>query len=1100
MILGRPLTAEERRISQRLYGAFSLGNGMSYMCLGENLLVLFAAHLGAPNAAIALLGAMQFVGYAMLPLGVRHTARRGAATSQADFWLARNAAALLTASAALVWRFSQPMSWIVVLAGAFLFYGFRAAGGVLFTPLMGDVSTEDEAPGVIGWTTALFNSSAVATLAVVTAATRRWHGLNALATIIVVGALLGTASSFFLRGMRETGALRDAARAPLWRGMLAAMRDGGLRRLTGAWFLLNLSTIMLVPVSTLALKRGCGFGDSAALLCACSQFAGGIASSFACGALCRRFGPKRALVAGVAGCAAVSAAWTLFPAGTRPGTATASGAAIFFLLGAFFYLIYNAVNSQFLLSCPDKKAQVPASIAVNLAAGMCAGVAGSALGAWLVSRAAAWAQATGMAVFSGAIGPFRLYFLLLLPLFAVAAAGCAILQSGDNPKTTTKRSNGSFTVTWDDSDGTLASLVMSGDPDRMNWIEGTDRWGAIRLHRMDIDFSNGTDTWGDTTRMAFAGMRDEGNAVISTYRLGPIRADVRREVTAEGLEESYVFTNEASYPVYFLRGHLGILATFNDSYAPASVSETQRCHAHIWCGGENSWVRALKMGPYPTELALVLQEGDLDAYSVRRIYGEQSNDRGDFVLHPAPFHLNPGASKTIAWKVVAYPAGKFDETLLRNGGVKIDFRQETVFPGETFEIEVTGPDGKTIRHSRKPGHGVGEYDFEFDVGGRKAKARGFCSPDFDDLVSARVRFIVERQQCLEPDSPLHGAYLIWDSEDGAPYFDYLWRDHNACRERVVMALTVARWLRRHTDPDVMRSIELFERFVLREFFDGETCTVYDTIGKDPKYKRLYNAPNLVQFWRELYGLKGDARYLDYIEKSLLDYYRLGGDRFYPNGCDFSSELALLEGEGRKVPELREAVGRHVANIVANGIHYPEHEVRFEQTIATPAVSILAQYCRLVEKTPAVLEALEANFDILSRFQGNQPDHRLHETAIRHWDGYWFGKRHLYGDTLHQHSTITARAFLQYAAATGDSHPVKRAERCLRNCLCMFRPDGTATCAQLLPLTVTMINRDGTVFRSARRGEFADPFVNDMDVVLYLGMRSGLFGEYGKDNQ
>ena len=282
------------------------------------------------------------------------------------------------------------------------------------------------------------------------------------------------------------------------------------------------------------------------------------------------------------------------------------------------------------------------------------------------------------------------------------------------------------------------------------------------------------------------------------------------------------------------------------------------------------------------------------------------------------------------------------------------------------------------------------------------------------------------------------------------------------------------------------------------FFDESTCTVYDTIGKDPTFRRLYNAPNLVRFWRELYALKGDRRYLGYIHRSLIDYYRLGGDRFYPNGCDFSTELTLLEKEGLAVGELREAVRRHVANIVANGIRFPEHEVRFEQTIATPAVSILAQYYRLVEKDPNVLETLKAVFDILSRFQGNQPDHKLDETAIRHWDGYWFGKRHLYGDTLHQHSTITARAFLQYAAATGDRAPVARAERCLRNCLYMFRANGEATCACLLPLTVTMLGRDDTPLQPARRGEFADPLVNDMDVVMYIGMCSGLFGEYGEE--
>ena len=429
MILGRPLTAAERRKSQRFYGAFNFGNGMSYMCLGENLLVLFAAQLGAPNAVIALLGAMQFIGYAMLPLGVRHTARRGAATSQSDFWIARNAAALLTASAALVWRASPPAAWCLVLLGALLFYGFRAAGCVLFSPLMGDISTEEEAPGVIGYTSALFNVSAVVTLAAITVATHRWQGRDALAVVIVAGAMLGMGSSLFLRGMCETGAIRDAAREPLLRGMRDALRDSDLRRLAAAWFLLNLVSIMLVPISMLALKRGCGFGDTSALLCACSQFAGGIFSSFASGLLCRRFGPRRVLVAGALGYATISAAWVCFPCDQSPSAVLTAGLGLFFWLGAFFYLICNTTNSYFLLACPDKKAQVPGSIAVNLVAGAGAGAVGSALGAWLVSRAADWAPVLGTAAFGGAIGPFRLYFILLVPVAVAAAAACLHLRT-----------------------------------------------------------------------------------------------------------------------------------------------------------------------------------------------------------------------------------------------------------------------------------------------------------------------------------------------------------------------------------------------------------------------------------------------------------------------------------------------------------------------------------------------------------------------------------------------------------------------------------------------------------------------------------------------
>ena len=499
MVLGRLLTAQERRRSQRLYCAFCFVNGMSYMCLGESLLVLFAAQLGAPDAVVALLGAMQYIGYAMLPLGVRRTARRGAAVSQADFWVARNVAALVTASAGPVWLVSPPAAWALLLLGALLFYGFRAAGCVLFTPLLGDVSTEEEAPSVIGVTTAFFNASAVVTLAAITVATHRWHGRQALVAVIVVGSVFGLFSSVFLRGMRETGAIRDAARAPLWRGMLQALRNSGLRRLVGAWFFLNLGLIMLVPISMLALKRGCGFDDGKALVCACAQFAGGVVSSFACGPLCRRFGARSVLVAAALGCVAVPLAWLAFPSPMQesaavpvaspsfpesapesapvpgaspsfpesaPESAAVPGASpsfpesapesaagavaslsfqksagatdatlfaglvLFFFIGALYYLIYNATSAAFLVACPDKKDQVSGSIAANLLAGAGSGVAGSALGAWLVSRAVDWSVALPCAVFLGPLGYFRLYFLLVVPVALAALAATLRMRFG----------------------------------------------------------------------------------------------------------------------------------------------------------------------------------------------------------------------------------------------------------------------------------------------------------------------------------------------------------------------------------------------------------------------------------------------------------------------------------------------------------------------------------------------------------------------------------------------------------------------------------------------------------------------------------------------
>ena len=46
-------------------------------------------------------------------------------------------------------------------------------------------------------------------------------------------------------------------------------------------------------------------------------------------------------------------------------------------------------------------------------------------------------------------------------------------------------------------------------------------------------------------------------------------------------------------------------------------------------------------------------------------------------------------------------------------------------------------------------------------------------------------------------------------------------------------------------------------------------------------------------------------------------------------------------------------------------------------------------------------------DVLELFNGIEPSYHLREVAIRHWDGYWFGKRKLYGDTFpHYWSALT----------------------------------------------------------------------------------------------
>ena len=101
MIYSGPLTAAQRRKTQKNYRIFCLFNGFSYMCLGETIVVLFAIKLNAPNGMVAALGAVIYFAFFMLPVGKFVAARVGAARSQAVFWTIRNFVAVGVAASAV---------------------------------------------------------------------------------------------------------------------------------------------------------------------------------------------------------------------------------------------------------------------------------------------------------------------------------------------------------------------------------------------------------------------------------------------------------------------------------------------------------------------------------------------------------------------------------------------------------------------------------------------------------------------------------------------------------------------------------------------------------------------------------------------------------------------------------------------------------------------------------------------------------------------------------------------------------------------------------------------------------------------------------------
>ena len=248
--------------------------------------------------------------------------------------------------------------------------------------------------------------------------------------------------------------------------------------------------------------------------------------------------------------------------------------------------------------------------------------------------------------------------------------------------------------------------------------------------------------------------------------------------------------------------------------------------------------------------------------------------------------------------------------------------------------------------------------------------------------------------------------------------------------------------------------------------------------------RGYNYMWVAELYFQMYKVTGDKQFVTDGYKTLKSMFQQFGYGFYAIGIPVRLGLQSLKEAGMKkeYTDLRNDFIKTGDVFVKNGLNYPAHEVNYEQSIVAPAIQFLAQLY-LETGSQKYLDEVKRQMPVLEAFNGFQPSYHLNEVAIRHWDGHWFGKRELFGDTFpHYWSTITGAVYYYYALCTGDSSYQKRAENVVRNNLCLFFEDGKASCAYMYPYKI-----DGV------KAEFYDPYANDQDwaLVYYLLVNKGL---------
>lgn len=408
MIYDRPLTDEQRRVSQLNYNLFNIVNGASYMCLGETVIILFAVKLHAPNVIVAVIGSMLFLGFLLLPLGVVRTAQVGAARSQADFWVCRNVAALLVAVSALIQPLSQYLAWGLLLLGSFLFYGFRAAGVVMSQPLIGDITNNMDRARLIARSTGLFYVSGLVAMVTISLVLGHYDSLWVLVGIIVAGACCGVTASTFVRKIDETSAIRRSAQAPLLPQLKTAFFDLTLRRQICAGFMVNLAIIMMAPIAILTMKRGYGVSDTQAILFSIVQFASSIAATQISGKITEKIGPRKVAIYSYMLIFPICLFWLFAPAAVSSVWMWGLFIVPFILIGAMMVSAQNAMVHYFLMAVP-KERQVASSMFISVVTGAAAGVTGMFVAGGLLKLAERF--------FDSGLPMYRAYFVAAGVLF-----------------------------------------------------------------------------------------------------------------------------------------------------------------------------------------------------------------------------------------------------------------------------------------------------------------------------------------------------------------------------------------------------------------------------------------------------------------------------------------------------------------------------------------------------------------------------------------------------------------------------------------------------------------------------------------------------------
>ncbi len=605
------------------------------------------------------------------------------------------------------------------------------------------------------------------------------------------------------------------------------------------------------------------------------------------------------------------------------------------------------------------------------------------------------------------------------------------------------------------------ALVIEGDQENMNWILRTD----------------GSQYAPVTEKYAWAKVNGIENSALQVRH--------EREEAGEDLIERVIITNTGDKAAQ-LEG-ASINFPFNDNYTTSHECVVRRCNAHLWPFGSGAWVCCIRMGGAAPHLGWMLTRGEVDGYTIseRGDETDRSNFRGVIAFRLPSLSLAPGEEYSLEWRLFSHNGGEdFIRALTSRGGVYFSAAKFVGEMGEKIDIFATA--GASLARERIAEIALdtpGEKIIPVEYGGKTSRVELLAISNYRAFIERRLDFILARQQYSNPADPRDGAFLPFDNETDAQYCDWLQEHHrydlDEGRERIGMGIAIAEAIRDHgyANSAALPALRKYARFIRSALQSPDYKTRSEVLRADRN--RIYNYAWVARFYFDMYDITREEQYLEDAYQTARATFRFGGHKFYLIDMPVRQSIVALRSAGRSsdAAALLADYRALAENFMAYGLEVPKSEVNFEQSIIAPAANFLCEMY-LVTKDEKYKRGVEELLPAVEAFNGFQPSWHLNDIAIRHWDGYWFGKRMSYGDTFpHYWSAITADFFGNWSEATGSKEYRERASRITAANLGLITEAGRAGAAWIYPSAV-----------NSRPARFLEPMANDQDWAIAFASR------------